>query len=320
MAGTDAVLVTGGTGSLGQALIKHYLGQDKRVVCYARDEFKMWQLVEGYPRVISALGDVRDYGRIVDALRSYRVSTVIHTAAYKQVPQGDHNTQELVKTNLAGTTNVVRACIAARVESLVVTSSDKSVEATSAYGMTKALAERVVFEQAQKYGVRFMCTRYGNVASSRGGVLTRWLPLAQAGKEIPVVGDGHQTRFWITMDQAVDTIQRALGNGKPGEVWIPPMDSAEMGDLASHIEKRWKVGRQHVESRGAGEKDHELALGHEEAQYAFNPLGFPGYIVVDRSRVPPSSGPFTPWSSSPATMIAGDMAHLVDSVVKDLGL
>ena len=231
------VLITGGTGTLGQALVHHLLDggqQPKKVVVLARDEVKQRVMKRCWPDPLGGtlryfIGDVRDVDRLRQAFAG--VDYVIHTAALKQVDTAEYNPDELIRTNVEGTRNVVRAAVDAGVEKVVFTSSDKAVNPLNHYGATKMVAEKLVV-RANAYGAgltTFAATRWGNVIRSRGSVFDTW----DADPAGPIrYSPDH--RYWLTRDEAALTIGVAftLMSQRGGEIFVPRMQGANMETVA----------------------------------------------------------------------------------------
>lgn len=262
-----SVLVTGGTGSLGSALIRHLLSLDdapRRVICFSRDELKQSELAQSIddPRLRCFLGDVRDVERLSLAFRD--VAYVVHAAALKQVPALEFNPTEAVRTNILGSMNVLLAALGSAVEKVLLISTDKAVSAVNLYGATKAVAERVFIAGNAYRGLmprpRFSVLRYGNVAGSRGSVIPLWR--ARKREQLPLfLTHAETTRFWVTLPQAVGLVVRALKEAEGGEVFIPKLPSVRMLDVA-------RVLRDGAEPRviglRPGEKIHEALLSPDE--------------------------------------------------------
>ncbi len=237
-------LIFGGTGSLGKKLIQRLLPRDE-VAVYSRDEAKHWTIkneLASNPRVTyeNALqfyvGDIRDKGRVADVVRQYRPDTIIVAAALKQVDTCELSPSESIQTNLLGTQNVIEvvnegACLTT--QNVLFVSTDKACSPVNVYGMCKATSERVVSSQARtgRPGVRFLCTRYGNVLESRGSIIPLFKYQAEKN-ECLTVTDPSMTRFVMTLDDSVDLILTALENGASGETWIPRLPAMKIGDLA----------------------------------------------------------------------------------------
>lgn len=264
---TTRYLITGATGTFGQAMIARLLGRPEveRVVCFSRDELKQSQLADRFPdpRLRCFLGDVRDQSRLEQAM--WGIQAVIHAAALKRVDAVAYDSEEALKTNVLGTINVVKAAVAAGVPSVVLLSSDKAVEATNFYGASKFMAEQAAIAAnayAVPRGTRIAVTRYGNVLGSRGSVLHRWR--AQVNAEQPItVTDPSATRFWMTIEQAVDLVVTALERMDGGEIFLPKLPAAGLTDIAAAL-----AGHEYPTSliglRPGGEKLHESLLSSEE--------------------------------------------------------
>lgn len=231
-----SILITGGTGSFGTAFVR-FLLKDKlvdRICVYSRGEHAQAAAREAFdddPRVRYMVGDVRDLQRLTRACRG--VDTVIHAAALKRIETGAYNPDEMVKTNVLGTMNVIEAATAAGVARVVGLSSDKAFEPCSPYGQSKALGESLLLAANTYSGkTAFACTRYGNVTGSQGSVIPKWLALAKAGKAISVT-DLECTRFHMTMDEAVTLVWNTAFSMKGGELIIPDwLPAYNLGDLA----------------------------------------------------------------------------------------
>lgn len=260
--------ITGGTGSLGTALVERLLADQsvERVVVLSRDEVKQSALATAHPdpRLRCFLGDVRDVERCRQAFRG--VDTVIHAAALKRVETSTYSPFELVQTNILGTVNVIQAAAAERVRRVVVVSSDKACQATNLYGGTKFVAEGCAV-QANSYtyprGTSVVAVRYGNVFGSRGSVVHVWR--GQVQKEEPAtITDFRMTRFWMTLPEAVDLVLTAADESVPaGRVIIPKLPSFRVEHLLhAVVPDGWPV---HVTGlRPGGEKLHESLLSEEE--------------------------------------------------------
>ena len=226
-----SILITGGTGSFGKCFIERILKEydPKRIVIYSRDEFKQdlmrKEFSNKYPEKVSKLrffiGDVRDKERLYRAFKG--IDYVIHAAAMKQVPACEYNPFEAIKTNINGAQNIVDAAIDCNVEKVVALSTDKAVNPINLYGGTKLVSDKL-FISANAYsggeGTIFSVVRYGNVAGSRGSVIPFFKKLIEEGnKKLPITDFG-MTRFWITLDEGVDLVFKALKESKGGETYI----------------------------------------------------------------------------------------------------
>lgn len=276
-----SILVTGGTGSFGhkftEIMLKRY--KPARLIIFSRDEFKQYEMAkqfspEKYPAIRYFIGDVRDKNRLHRAFEG--VDYVVHAAALKQVPALEYNPTEAVRTNVDGANNVVDAAIDAGVKKLVALSTDKAVGPTNLYGATKLVAEKL-FVAANAYGggrVKFSVVRYGNVVGSRGSVIPFFMSLKQQGcKEYPIT-DERMTRFWITLEQGVELVLKALKESAGGEIFIPKIPSMRVVDLAKALEPRCKL--KHVGIR-PGEKINELLISEDEARKS---LEFKDHYII----------------------------------------
>jgi UDP-N-acetylglucosamine 4,6-dehydratase/5-epimerase len=240
------VLLTGGSGFFGRAFTRRLLAGDrvKRICIYSRCEHRQAAMREAFDddgRLRFFVGDVRDRDRLARAMEG--VDVVVHAAALKRIEVGYYNPDELVKTNVGGTMNVIDAAIATRtVHSVVLLSSDKAFEPVSAYGQSKALAESLVLAANRTHGgrrPRFAVTRYGNVAGSTGSVIPRWREFIARGEAVPVT-DPECTRFWMTADEAVDVVLATIGR-MPAEPVIPELPAFRLCDLAAALGATMRV-------------------------------------------------------------------------------
>jgi UDP-N-acetylglucosamine 4,6-dehydratase len=249
------ILITGATGSLGKALIKKLLPLCSEIICYSRDELKQSEMVKEFPSVKYILGDVRDLPRLTESMVD--VDYVIHAAALKQVPTLEYNPMEAIKTNILGSQNVIDACKANKVKKAVLISTDKSCEPRNSYGATKMLAEKLF--TSQNCSTIFACVRYGNVIGSRGSVIPLWKKLAEDKKPIQIT-DPEMTRFWITLEQAVDLVFHALEQNRNGQIYVPKIPSMSMIDLAKTIAPD---STREISGIRPGEKIHEKLVGSD---------------------------------------------------------
>jgi len=236
----SSVLITGGTGSLGKALINYLLQNTKvrRIAVFSRDELKQHNLqneIGNDTRLRWFIGDIRDIERLKRALHG--VDFVIHTAALKQVDTGEYNPMEFIKTNVLGSQNVIDACIEAGVKKAVALSTDKASSPINLYGATKLTADKLFVaanNYSHSYGTTFCVVRYGNVMGSRGSVIPFWKALASEGKPLPIT-DLRMTRFWISIDQAVKFVIDSLEMMQAGELYVPRIPSMRIVDLAAAV-------------------------------------------------------------------------------------
>lgn len=261
------ILITGASGSLGNALCRRLLDTtDATVRCLSRDEAKHAEMAARFDhdeRLRFLIGDVRDIDRLRLAMRG--VDIVVHAAALKRVDALEYNVLEAVKTNVTGSANVIEAALwSDSVERCVLISSDKATAPRNAYGATKLCAEKLFLASNAYAGPRFSCVRYGNVAGSRGSVIPTWSRLLRAGKPLTIT-DPTMTRFWIRMSEAVDLVLWTLEHGQGGEVVIPKLPSFRVADLWQAFHGPNAPGRAQVTGIRPGEKLHEALVGRDEA-------------------------------------------------------
>lgn len=254
------ILITGGTGSLGHALVKRFFEKfiAKKVIVYSRDEYKQSEMARLYPDCRYFIGDVRDRRRLVRALRG--VDYVIHAAALKRVPSLEYNPTEAVKTNVYGTMNVVEACFEAGVSTAVLVSTDKAVNPINLYGATKLCAEKVFLAANAFAKTKFTVIRYGNVIGSRGSVIPLFQKLAAEGEKVFPITSTDMTRFWITLEGAVDLVLYSLAN-PISKVIVPHIPSMKITDVAEAIRPDCEFKRI---GKRAGEKLHETLISADE--------------------------------------------------------
>ena len=255
------ILITGGTGSLGKELVKRFIDYEpEKIIVFSRDEFKQSEMAKDFtePNIRFFLGDVRDRDRLNQALSG--VDYVVHAAALKQVPALEYNPEEAVKTNVNGSMNVIDACIYNKVKKCILISTDKAVNPINLYGATKLCAEKL-FIAANAYNkTSFSCVRYGNVIGSRGSVIPLFQKLKEQGaKKLPVTSPD-MTRFWITLDEAVDLVMIALMKTDMGKIIVPRAPAMSMADLARAIIPDCEI---EVIGVRAGEKIHESLISED---------------------------------------------------------
>lgn len=259
------ILITGGTGTFGQAFTEFLLKTDiKKIYIFSRGELKQHEMRQKFnndKRIAFLIGNVEDKERMYRALNG--INYVVHAAAQKHVPSCECNPFEAVKTNILGAQNVIDAAIDRRVEKVIAISTDKAVNPINIYGVTKAAMEKL-FVSGNAYSggtTMFSCVRYGNVMNSRGSVIQLWKKLATEGKALPLT-DPMMTRFWLTKIQAVEFVCHAFNLMAGGEIFIPKLPSMKVIDLAQAIDKN-----SDIESIGIrqGEKLHETLINEDEA-------------------------------------------------------
>jgi len=261
------ILVTGGTGSFGNAVVDKLLQYNpKKIIIFSRDEKKQFDMGNKYSddRLRFIIGDVREKDTIFHAMNG--VDYIFHAAALKQVPNCEFFPWEAIKTNCFGAYNVIDAAIENDVERLVVLSTDKAVYPINVMGMTKALMERIMIAMSrEKREKTVLCgTRYGNVMYTRGSVIPYFVDLIKAGKSLTVT-DKNMTRFMMPLAHSVDLVLYALTQGKDGEIYIRKAPAATIGDLAEILVEifNYDKGIQEIGIR-PGEKIHETLISSEE--------------------------------------------------------
>jgi UDP-N-acetylglucosamine 4,6-dehydratase/5-epimerase len=272
------ILLTGGTGSFGNAFVRRVTEQwpSATIRVYSRDELKQSEMQArfGDADLRWLIGDIRDRGRMTRAAQGADI--IIHAAAMKQVPACEYNPFEAVRTNVLGAQHVVDAAIDAGVPKVVALSTDKAVNPVNLYGATKLCAEKIIVQgnaYAAQSETRLSCVRYGNVVGSRGSVVPLFERQAAEGRL--TITDERMTRFWITLDQAVDLVLYALDNMKGGEVFIPKIPSMRVTDLADAMAPG--TPREVIGIR-PGEKLHELLLTSDESRHAIDAADV--YVVL----------------------------------------
>lgn len=258
-----SILITGGTGSLGHALVKNLLTTDvKRIVIYSRDEYKQWAMSNEIKdeRLRFFIGDVRDEKRLTTALEG--IDYVIHAAALKQVPACEYNPQEAVKTNVQGAMSLIGAAIYNKVKKVIAISTDKAVHPVNLYGTTKACAEKLFIAANNNIATSFNIVRYGNVVSARGSVIPLFRQYVNQGRETLPLTDVQMTRFVIEYPQAIELIEHALESDERGLIFIPKLKAIKMTDLIFALDKKYEL----IGIR-PGEKLHETLIGDGEIDH-----------------------------------------------------
>ena len=276
------LLITGGTGSFGNAVLRKFLGNGLgEIRILSRDEKKQDDMRKHYhdANLKFYIGDVRDYQSVLNAMRG--VDFVFHAAALKQVPSCEFHPLEAVKTNVLGTENVLEAAINCRVKRAVCLSTDKAVYPINAMGISKAMMEKVIVAKSRSSTETVICTtRYGNVMASRGSVIPLFIAQIRAGKPITIT-DPNMTRFMMTLDDAVDLVLYAFEHGNPGDTFVQKSPAATIKTLAKALTGLLGVPNHEIRIIGTrhGEKLYEALLSREE-RVAAEDMG--GYY-----RVPP---------------------------------
>ena len=276
------LLVTGGTGSFGNAVLRRFLDSDiAEIRIFSRDEKKQDDMRKRFnsPKLKFYIGDVRDYGSVVNVVRG--ADFIFHAAALKQVPSCEFHPLEAVKTNVLGTENVLEAAINSGVERVICLSTDKAVYPINAMGISKAMMEKVAVAKSRSSDKTIICaTRYGNVMASRGSVIPLFADQIRAGAPITIT-DPNMTRFMMTLDDAVELVLYAFQNGNPGDIFVQKAPAATIATLAAAMRKLVGVPEHPINEIGTrhGEKLFEVLLSREEMAAATD-LG-------DYFRVPP---------------------------------
>lgn len=269
MFANKTLLITGGTGSFGNAVLKRFLNTDiGEIRIFSRDEKKQedMRIAFNNPKLRFYIGDVRDESSVRQAAKG--VNFIFHAAALKQVPSCEFYPMEAVRTNVLGTENLLQAAQDARVERVVVLSTDKAVYPINAMGISKAMAEKVMVAKArlQREGETVFCaTRYGNVMASRGSVIPLFVSQILEGKPLTVT-DPNMTRFLMSLDDSVDLVLYAFNNGQQGDIFVQKSPASTVGDLAQALKEI--AGRVDLEIRQIGtrhgEKLFESLVSREE--------------------------------------------------------
>lgn len=285
------ILITGGTGSFGKKFLEMIFEKynPNKVIIYSRDEFKQSVMHNEYVNKVDMskvrffIGDVRDKDRLYRAFEG--VDYVIHAAAMKQVPTCEYNPFEAIKTNIHGAQNVIDAALDRGVKKVVALSTDKAVNPINLYGGTKLVSDKL-FVAANAYsgtnGTRFSIVRYGNVAGSRGSVIPFFSGLIKQGeKELPVT-DSRMTRFWITLEQGVELVFKAIAESKGGETYISKIPSFKITDLANAMLPDAKIKEIGIRE---GEKLDEIMITKDDSrltyEYDKHYIIYPNYAWAD---------------------------------------
>lgn len=268
------LMITGGTGSFGNTVLKHFLETDiGQIRIFSRDEKKQddmrHELQARHPdaarKVKFYVGDVRDPRSVADAMPG--VDYIFHAAALKQVPSCEFFPMQAVKTNIEGTDNVLHAAIDAGVKRVVCLSTDKAAYPINAMGISKAMMERVIYANARVAAERsdtvICCTRYGNVMCSRGSVIPLFIDQIHAGSPITITNPD-MTRFLMNLDEAVDLVQFAFEHANPGDLFIQKADASTIGDLAKGVQRLFGDTGTNIIGTRHGEKLYETLMTREE--------------------------------------------------------
>lgn len=274
------ILVTGGTGSFGQKFTTHILNdfpEIEELIIFSRDEFKQYQMAQRYPSssfpITYILGDIRDHSRLNEVFRG--VDYVIHAAALKHVPIAEYNPSEFIKTNIAGTENVIKAAIECKVKKVISLSSDKAVSPAGVYGASKLCADKLIVA-ANYHTIKndpiFSIVRYGNMLASRGSVIPRFLKEKETGSITITSTD--MTRFSTTKNEEISLIFKALNNAEGGEIFVPKLPSYRITEVAKAVAPGCKID---ISGIRPGEKLFEELISASDAPFT---IEFNNYFMI----------------------------------------
>ncbi len=261
------LLITGGTGSFGNAVTKKFLlSEFNEIRIFSRDEKKQDDMRKKYdsPKLKFYIGDVRDYESVVSAMKN--VDFVFHAAALKQVPSCEFFPIQAVRTNILGAEKVLNAAIQEKVKRLVVLSTDKACYPINVMGLTKALMEKVMIAKSRdtNHNTILCGTRYGNVMASRGSVIPLFVDQIKAGKPITITNP-NMTRFMMTLDEAVELVLYAFQNGEPGDMFVQKSPASTITDLAQALKELYQADNEiKIIGTRHGEKLYESLVNREE--------------------------------------------------------
>ena len=266
----STILITGGTGSFGNAFIPMTLEKykPKKIIVLSRDEMKQWDMAkkfEGDKRIRFFIGDVRDRERLYRALDG--VDYVVHAAATKIVPTAEYNPFECVKTNINGAMNLIDACIDKGVKRVVALSTDKASSPINLYGATKLASDKLFVSgnaYSGEHGTQFAVVRYGNVMGSRGSVIPFFMSIRDEG-ELPIT-DARMTRFMISLEQGVELVWHAFEDMEGGEIYVKKIPSMKVTDIARVLAP---TAKQKIVGIRPGEKIHEQMVGEDDAYFTY---------------------------------------------------
>ena len=296
MLNNKAILVTGGTGSFGKAFTKyvfeHY--DPKKIIIYSRDEYKQFIMRNEFKKYEDRLrffiGDVRDKERLKRAFEG--VDYVVHAAALKQVPACEYNPAEAIKTNIGGAQNVIDAALDCGIKKVVALSTDKAVNPVNLYGGTKLVSDKLFIAANAYAGSKEICfsiVRYGNVAGSRGSVIPLFQNLLKQGKKELPVTDYRMTRFWISLQQGVELVIKALEEAKGGETFISKIPSFKITDLAQAMCPGCEMPEVGIRE---GEKLHEIMVTVEDSlttyEYEKHFIVYPQMVWSEHKKTAPT--------------------------------
>ena len=274
MLNNKSILITGGTGSFGKKFTERILAEykPKKIIIYSRDEYKQYLMQKQFSKYNDILrffiGDVRDKERLYRAFDG--VDVVIHAAALKHVTAAEYNPIEAIKTNIHGAMNIIDAAIDRKVEKIVALSTDKAVNPINLYGATKLVSDKLFVSSNCYVGNKpttFSVVRYGNVTGSRGSVVPFFKTLIDKGENILPITDFRMTRFWITLDQGVDLVFKAIDEAKGGEIYVSKIPSYKITDLALAMKNGAELKEIGIRE---GEKLHEVMITEEDSRFTYD--------------------------------------------------
>ena len=273
------ILITGGTGSFGQKMIKTLIDlySPEKIVVFSRDELKQFEMQQVFndPCMRYFLGDVRDAKRLSQAMSG--IDYVIHAAALKQVPAAEYNPMECIKTNIYGAENVIHAALENNVEKVIALSTDKAANPINLYGSTKLASDKLFVAANNMTGglkTRFSVVRYGNVVGSRGSIVPLFRKLIDEGSEFLPITHKDMTRFWITLQQGIDFVIKNFARMKGGEIFVPKIPSVLMTDLAKAMAPNLPI--EFIGIR-PGEKLHEIMCPSDDSHLT---IEFKDHFVI----------------------------------------
>lgn len=295
---TGSILVTGGTGTLGQSIVRRASreGWNCSFTIYSRDEIKQQQMKRQFPECRYVIGDVADYDTLEKVTAGH--STVLHLAAFKHIPAGEVNVGAVMQTNVIGSWNVAKATIRQNVEKVLGISTDKACLPINTYGASKMIMERIFQEHDRAGLTEFHLCRYGNVLSSTGSVIPLWRAQSERGEPLTLT-DPEMTRFWLTPDRAVDVALQAL-NEPRGTVTIPRLPSMSMLDFAMTLFPTASIKQTGIRP---GEKKHEDLLSVMEGYRAHEGSDFYQLFPPDAQMT--NDAPVAPYNSAIARRLTG---------------
>lgn len=287
-------LITGGTGSFGNAFIKRILNEasPEKIIVYSRDEFKQFQMSQKFPKakfksIRFFIGDVREKERLEYATKN--VDIIIHAAALKQINTAEYNPWEFIKTNINGAQNVIDCAIKNDVEKVIALSTDKAADPISLYGATKFTSDKLFVAANNITGknkTKFSVVRYGNVANSRGSVIPLFKKLQDEKANYFPITDERMTRFFISLDESTKFVMECLNLMKGGEIFVPKIPSIKITDLAKCLDPSKKIK---IVGIRPGEKLHEVMCPQNSSLHTIEFKNFfviaPSIIFLDRKKV-----------------------------------